>query len=295
MPTSIALPPQLTIRLVKWSDLAWLPAGLVLLIAGGVAIAVRGQFAEVVALGPLGGIAIAIGLIATGIGLFWAWRASQAMNVQFGDEIQLARLFGSRVRVPWDEVAEVSFHRSERQYEQHSTDGMWLVPIPGVGALTVTSVSTKTRWLVERYVELIGPNGRPIVRIGRGATDELRFTLWYERHQLRQIIQSLNGRIEWSAQGLSHVSLAGTNVGDAVFVPIKQRLIRIRELQAIDLSRTKVTATALDGLEECESLASVECGQTQIPQSARDDLGRKLASRRANTGFGFLQPQRNAQ
>lgn len=282
--------PRLTLQLVKWSDLIWLPVGLGLLVAGGLTFGLRRRFLGAEAsFGLIGMMLIAFGLISLAVGLWWTWKASRAMKVEFGDGVTIARLLGASIRIAWQDVAEVAFHRSERAYQQQSTEGFLFVPIPGVGALTMTTVSTKTRWLIDRYVELRGRDNQPIVRLDRGAMDELAFTLWYERHQLRQVITDRGGCIDWNELGLKRVSRAGTNVLDGDFDPIKQRLLRIRELCEIDLSQSRLTAAALDGLEQCESLESVQGSASSITQDALDKFNSQLSGRRARAGFGFLQ------
>ncbi len=290
--TAVPPSPRLTLELVKWNDLLWLPVGVGLLVAGGLACGLRGRFPGAEAsFGFIGILLLAIGLIVAAVGLGWAWKATKGKRVEFGDAIAIARLLGATNHIRWSDVTEVIFHRSESTYEQHDVDGILFVPIPGVGGLTMTTVSTKTRWLVDRYVELRGRDDNTILRIDRGAMDELAFTLWYERHLLRQLISTLGGRVDWNESGLTRASLARTNIEDSNFASIRERFLRIRELRELDLSQTGLTEAALDGLEQCESLELISGSATKIAPEALDKINKQLTGRRARAGFGFLQPQ----
>jgi hypothetical protein len=282
--------PQLSLHLVRGSDFAWLAGGIVLLIAGGLAFLLRARFAEYASsAGFLGVLAMAIGSISAGIGVYWVWQACRAMTVTLGESISIGRLFGAPRQVDWSEIVEVSFFRSEKQDVSYQTEGIWPVPIPGVGAFILTTYSTKTIWLIERYVELIGSDRRPLVRIGRAPLDELQFSLWYDRFRLQQAIRSLGGSTTWDQRGLTQVSLAGARLGDQEFQPLREQLLRVRELQHLDLSGTQVTAAALQGLEQCESLAEVRAAQTRVAPAEVERLNAAFAARQSQAGFGFLQ------
>jgi hypothetical protein len=266
--------------------------GVGLLVAGGLACGLRSRFPGAEAsFGLIGILLLVFGLISAAVGLRWAWKATKGKTVEFGDAIAIARLLGATNHIRWADVTEVIFHRSESTYEQHDVDGILFAPIPGVGGLTMTTVSTKTRWLVDRYVELRGRDDNTILRIDRGAMDELAFTLWYERHLLRQLISTLGGRVDWNESGLTRASLARTNIEDSSFASIKERFLRIRELRELDLSQTRLTEAALDGLEHCESLELIRGSATKMAPEALDKINKQLTSRRSRAGFGFLQPQ----
>jgi hypothetical protein len=291
MPPSPAPPPapKLTLNLVNWGDLCWLPIGIGLLSGGGLAVAFCDRFPAVAAsLGLLGILLFGFGGLSAGVGLWWLWHALRARTVELGDGILVSRLLRPAVRTDWKNVAEVSFHRSEKARELYQVEAFWIVPIPGIGNLTATTIKTKTRWLVERYVELRRRDKRLIVRISRGPMEELRFSLWYERHLLQQAIRAMGGFVVWDERGFTQISLAGTGIDDSVFVQLRLRLERIRELREIDLAGTKVSVDALQGLDECESLECVT-GDAAVVSPEWKLLNQRLKNRRV--AFGFLQTQ----